>query len=147
MPRESVAQLKIPATGSDSVPYPDFRQLLQGNLLHGVEAFVAEVLGAGGVGGTFVCPFEPAFVLISEVTGPLIQAQFPGSSGTVGINLVDGTAAAADATYTAVDVDDKSQGFTIALPTGVAPDGDTATVLCFGFRDAGDAALGGDASL
>ncbi len=134
MAREATPQLEVP-TGIQDVPYATFREIAQGILKHVGEMFVAEVLGAGGVGGTFVCPFEPAVVIISEVTGPLLQIQFPGSSGTVGINMVDGTAASADATYAAVDADDKSLGFTVTLPTGVVPDADTATVFVIGFRD------------
>ncbi len=137
MARESTSQLAIPSAGSESVPYATHREIVQGLLKHGAEAFSAIVVGAGAAGGSFVCPFEPAVLIISEATGPLLQLQIPTVDGvSLGINVITGADAAADAVITAVDADDKSQGFTVALPTGVAPDGDTATVLCLGFRDA-----------
>jgi hypothetical protein len=135
MARESTSQLNIPSKGSESVPYPTHREIVQGLLKHNAELFAAEVVGAGGAGGSFVCPFEPGVLVMSEATGPLLQLMLPGSAGQVDINAITGAAAAAAPVITAVDADDKSQGFTVALPTGIAPDGDTVSVLAIGFRD------------
>lgn len=131
--RESYAQKQIPAEGKDAVPYPGWREIVQLLGLHGVEAFVGEVLGAGGVGGVLEnIPFEPAVILVSEATGPLLQVQLPGSAAKVDINMITGAAAAVaipDATLEADGLYD------LALPVTIVPDADTASVLILGFRD------------
>ena len=136
MSRESTAQLAIPAKGSESVPYATHREIVQGLLKHGDESFAVELTGAGGVGASFVCPFEPAEVEAYDTAATIIaQKLVQGSSGPVNINLLTGAPAAADITVAAVDVDDKSLGFTVTLPTGVAADGKTLHVICRGYRD------------
>ena len=134
MARESFAQLQIPS-GVASVPYPDHRQLVQGHLAHGAEMFMAQVVGAGGAGGSFVCPFEPAVVEVYEPTGPTIAKSMFVAGGAVHVNGISGAVNATPPTVAAVDANDKSQGFTVGLPTALAPDADTATVICYGFRD------------
>ncbi len=131
MARASFANTHIPPA-TESVPYGTNQELTNGLFGYMTESFVAEVVGAGGVGGSFVCPFEPATIEVSEVTGPTLNKQYPGSSGPIAIDLIDGTAGVLSA-VAPVDADDLSQGFTVTLLTALAPDGDTATVLCQGF--------------
>lgn len=135
MARASSARLSIP-TAVEQVPYSTPRELVQGLFKHGSEVFCAEVVGAGAAGGSFVCPFEPATIEVTEVTGPILNKQYPGSSGAIAIDLIDGTAGVLS-TVAPVDADDLSLGFTVTLPTTLAPDGDTATVICTGFSGEG----------
>lgn len=133
MARESYAQKQIPAQGKDRVPYPDHRQLANGMLALMTEAFVGEVLGAGAAGGDLAgIPFEPAVILLSEGTGPILQLQVPGSSAKVDVNMISG-APAGTAIPAAVLQGDGT--YTLSLPTGLAPDGDTVSLLILGFRD------------
>lgn len=133
--RESYAQKQIPAEGKDAVPYPTWRELIQLVGRHGAEMFVGEIVGAAGAGGTLEdIPYEPAAILVSEATGPLLQVQLPGSAAKVDINMVTGAVAAVaipDATLEADGLYD------LALPVTIVPDGDTATVVIIGFRDVG----------
>jgi hypothetical protein len=95
--------------------------------------YAGEVVGAGGAGGVLSgIPFEPAVLLMSEATGPLLQWMLPGSSGQVDINGITGAAAAAAPVVAADGADWK-----VTLPTGIAPDGDTVSVLCVGLPKAG----------
>jgi hypothetical protein len=137
MSRESTAQLAIPSTGSESVPYATHREIVQGLLKHQTEKFAAQVLGAGGAGDSFVCPFEPAEIEVYVPATPLAQKSVPSDAGgaTIAINLIDGTDAAGDPVVAAVDADDKSQGYTVTLPTGVLPDAAVGHVVCTGYRD------------
>ena len=135
MAREAYAQKQIPAEGKDNVPYLDSRQLANGMLRHMTESFVGEVLGAGGVGGVLEnIPFEPAAILVSEATGPFLQLQLPGSAAKVDINMITGAAAGGAIPAATLEADGL---YDLALPTGMAPDGDTASVLILGFRDVG----------
>jgi len=130
MPRDNYAQSQIP-TSQDSVPYADHREIAQGLGRHMTDSFVGEVVGAGGAGGDLTgIPFEPAVIYLSEATGPSLQLQLPGSAAKVDINLITGAAAG-----TAVpDATQEADGtWTIALPTALAPDGDTVSAWCLGF--------------
>jgi hypothetical protein len=133
MSRESYGEKQIPAAGHESPPYIDQREIINKFLRHGVESFMGEILGAGGAGGSLTgIPFEPAAILISDAAVPLGQLQFPGSAGKVDINLI--TLAAAGAAIPAATL--QADGtYTLALPTGLAPDGNTVSVLIIGWRD------------
>lgn len=133
MARQSFAQQQIPS-GVESAVYPDHRAVAA-LVQHGGESFMAKVVGAGGAGGSFVCPFQPALIDVYEPAGPTMMRSLRASDAAVHVNLITGAAAAANPTVTPVDANDPSQGFTVALPTALAPDGDTATVVCTGFRD------------
>lgn len=131
--RESAAFAAVPAKGSESVPYPTHREIVSGLLKHLTEAFVGEVVGAGGAGGDLAgIPFEPAVIVLSEGTGPILQAQLPGSAGAVDVNLITG-APAGTAIPAAVKQMDGT--WTLSLPTALAPDGDTVSLLILGFRE------------
>ena len=130
MPRDNYAQSRIP-TSQDSVPYADHREIAQGLGKHMTDSFVGEVVGAGGAGGNLTgIPFEPAVIVLSEATGPSLQLQLPGSAAKVDINMILGSAAAA----AIPDATQETDGtWTIALPTALAPDGDTVSAWCLGF--------------
>lgn len=131
MARTTYAEGQIP-TGAEDVPYATQIDIAKKFGKHMTECFVGEITGAGGAGGSLASiPFQPGIILISEATGPLLQLQVPGSSGAVDINMITGAAAgtAIPAATQAVD-----GTWTQALPTGLAPDGDTVSVVCLGFR-------------
>ncbi len=133
MARQSYAETQIPAEGKDAVPYPDWRQIAFRMFTHAVDAFVGEILGAAAAGGDLAgIPFEPAAIVLSEATGPLIQLQIPASGGKLDINLVTGVAAG---TAIPAAVQQPDGTWTLSLPTGLVPDGDTASLLILGFRD------------
>ena len=133
--RQSYAQDQVPTQGKDAIPYPSWLEIVQKIMKHGAEAFVGEVLGAGGAGGDLAgIPFEPAVIVLSENTGPLLQLQVPGSAGKVDINMISG-AAAGTAIPAAVQQPDGT--WTLSLPTGLVPDGDTASLVILGVRQVG----------
>jgi hypothetical protein len=131
--RDTYAETQIPAAGHESPPYIDQREIVNKFGLLYTEAFVGEILGAGGAGGSLAnIPFQPAVIVLSEATGPLLQLQVPGSGGAVDINMITGAAAGA-AIPAAVKQADGT--YTLSLPTGLVPDGDTASLLILGFRE------------
>lgn len=136
MARQSFAEQQIPSSGSAAVPYPTHRELANGVMKHASDMFVGEILGAGGVGGVLSgIPFEPAMVEIFEPVAPLMQRRMPGSAGAININTITGAAAG---TPIAVAVDDVAvPSWKVTLPVGLAPNGRTVTVVCYGFRDIG----------
>ena len=132
MARQSYAESIVPAAGKDAIPYRDQRELANGSLRHAMDGYCGQVLGAGGAGGSLAgIPFEPMEIIVSEATGPTLVLQVRASSGDVNINMITGAAnASLPVVSQAVD-----GSWTIALPTALAPDGDTATVLVHGYRD------------
>ena len=131
MSRETWTDSQIPATGAESIPYKDNRELVNGALRHVAECFVGRVVGAAAAGGSLLnVPFEPAIIDVSEATGPTLVRQIRATSGNVNLNMITGAANAVLPVVTQVGPND----WTIALPTGLAPDGDTATVVVTGFR-------------
>jgi hypothetical protein len=134
MARASAAEIAIPANGAESVPYPTHRELVGSLFLHGAEVFVGKVLGAGGAGGNVDVPFDPAIVLVSEATGSTLRMLMPGGVAEAEIDMVTG-AAATGITVTTRDPGPPVVNANVALATALAPDGDTATVICIGARD------------
>ena len=134
MSRTTYSEAQIP-TGAQDVPYATQRDIATKFGKHTTEAFVGEVVGAGGAGGDLTgIPFDPAIVLISEATGPALQLQVPGSAGDVDINMITGAAAG---TAIPAAVAQANGTWTISLPTGLAPNGDTVSCVCLGFREDG----------
>jgi hypothetical protein len=133
--RQQYAQSQVPTQGKDAVPYPTWLEIANKMFKHGAEAFVGEILGAAGAGGSLAnIPFEPAVIVASDAAVPLLQAQLPGSAAKVDIDMITGAAAAA-AIPAAVQQPDGT--WTLTLPTGLAPDGNTVSLLILGFRDVG----------
>ncbi|MCZ6871667.1 MAG: hypothetical protein O7G84_19390 [Gammaproteobacteria bacterium] len=135
MARASYAGTHIP-TAAASVPYGTNQELAQGLFKHGEEGFTAEVTGAAAAGGTFVCPFEPATIELHDVAVPLSQKYIQGAVAP-DINLITGAAAAAVVTVTPVDAADRSLGYTVSLPTAIAPDANVVACVCRGHNGEG----------
>lgn len=136
MARKSFAELQLPTSGAQSVPYPTYRAVASKYLSHSTDSYVGEVTGAGGVGGSLRgIPFQPAIVDVYEPVAPLAQRQIPGSAGAIDINLITGAAAAA-AIVVAVD-DPTVPSWRVNLVAGIAVNGRVVHVVCQGFRDQG----------
>lgn len=127
MARSSYRGSNIPS-GIDSPIYLDAHQIAKGVGAALGEAFIGQVTGAGGAGGSFVCPFEPGVMVVSEETGPTLELHVHASTGDVEVSMITGAASANAVTVTAVG----DGTFTVALPTALAPDADVATVVCLG---------------
>ena len=135
--RDSAAVAAIPAKGSESVPYATHRELAQGTFKHQTESYAGIILGAGAAGGSLAgIPFQPTAILLTETATPKLQAMVPTSpAGTFKhVNLITG-ATAAVAIPAATKQPDGT--WTQTLPTTLAPDGVTVTLLILGFRDVG----------
>jgi hypothetical protein len=135
MPRETARELALEDEVTTPI-YQDQKQIVRKLGAHIPEMFVGQVLGAGGAGGSLLnVPFEPAMIDISEATGPTLVRHMRGGAlpAAVDLNLITGAVNAAVPVITKVGNGD----WTIALPTALAPDGDTATVVVYGYRDVG----------
>jgi hypothetical protein len=137
MARETFMEAQIP-TGVESPVYLDARQISRGLSQHLPEAFIGQVTGAGGAGGTLSgVPFDPAVVEIINEAGATPQWAkyvFLGS-GTIGLSVV---LAAADATAnapTVTRVPGPPVTFDVGVVTADAPDAEVVTVICYGMRD------------
>lgn len=131
--RDAHKEKQVPTTGAERIPYSTAEQIARGYLKHMTESFVGQITGAGGAGGTLAdIPFEPAVVVLVN-PGTLFQLSMPISGGRISINAISG-AAAGTATPAATQ-DPTTKKWSLALPTGLAPDGDPVHVLCFGVSD------------
>lgn len=133
MARKSAAAQAIPSSGKQAVPYPTFRESALGLHKYGSESLCVELTGGGGIGASYVCPFEPAEVEIYVPATPLAQKSMPTSSGRAAVNLISGAAAAAIETITAVDANDPTKGFTVAIPTGILGNAAVGHVIFRGY--------------
>jgi hypothetical protein len=101
---------------------------------HAAECFIGQVLGAGGAGGTLEgVPFEPAVIIVSEATGPTLTLSVRGGLLAADVEVLM-TTGAVNANVPVVSQDGEGD-WDVALPTALAPDGDTATVVIWGVRD------------
>lgn len=132
--RETYAESQIPAA-VDSPVYLDAQQIARGLMGRNVEGFIGQVVGAGGAGGDLLnVPFEPAVIIALEPTGPTGTLMIRGMSvADVKVNLITLAAATVFPSVTKVGAND----YTVSCPTALAPDGDTATLICFGVRNPG----------
>lgn len=122
--------------GRTDVPYAQRAEIANALLRHATETFVGQVVGAGGAGGAIVnVPFEPSIILMSEATGPTLSLLVRGGglAADVAVDMVLGGVNATPAVVTQVGPGD----WTVTLDTAEAPDGDTATVVILGFKQAG----------
>lgn len=136
MSREAWMDGQVPASGAEQVPYKDNRELINGTLRHMAEMYMGQVLGAGGAGGSLLnVPFEPAAIeIINEAGATPTWIKYVNIGGTlIGVTVA---AAVADGTANApalTEVGDND--WTITVDTADAPDGETVTVIVYGFRD------------
>ena len=133
MARKSAMDNAIP-TGVQSAVYQDARQLAAGLLGYVHEAFIGQVLGAGGAGGNLDdVPFEPAVIIALEPTGPTGTLMIRGMTvSDVKVNLITLAAATVFPTISQLS----ATSWRVACPTALAPDGDTTTIVCFGVKNA-----------
>lgn len=131
MARETAREVAIQDSVATPI-YQDQRQIVRGLGAHLTEMYAAKVVGAGGAGGSITeVPFEPAVIEVYEPTGPTMVKSIFAADGAVHIDAITGAANATPPTKTQVG----EGNWTVGLPTALAPDGDTATVLIYGFRD------------
>lgn len=134
--RETAREIAI-KTPVETPIYQDQRQIVRNLGSHLPEAFMGQVTGAGGAGGDLEnVPFEPALVeVINEGGGTPTWHKFayPAGGSALGVSVA---AAAADGTANAPTLTQVAEGdWTVGLNTTVAPDGETCTVIVYGFRD------------
>jgi len=133
--RESARELAV-APATETALYQDQTEIVRGLGKHLTEAFIAQVLGAGGAGGAILnVPFEPAVIEVSEATGPTLTKSIRGGGmpAAVELNMISGAVNANPPVVTQVG----PGAWTVTLPTALAPDGDTATVVMYGVSHAG----------
>lgn len=133
MPRETAREIAIQASTETPI-YQDQKQIVRQLGAHLTESFVGQVVGAGGAGGSLEnVPFEPAVIIVTEATGPTLTLSLRGGllPADVEVLMTTGAVNANPPVVSQVGAGD----WTIALPTALAPDGDTATVLVMGLRD------------
>lgn len=134
MARETAREVAIEAAVETPI-YQDQKQIVRKLGAHLTECFMGQVLGAGGAGGDLEnVPFEPALVeVINEAGATPTWWKFAMLGTPIGLTVA---AAAADATGNAPTLTQVGEGdWTVELDTTVAPDGETVTVVCYGFRD------------
>lgn len=136
MAREAWMDSQIPETGAEQVPYKDNRELVNGALRHMAEMFCGQVLGAGGAGGDLLnVPFEPAAIeIINEAGATPTWIKYVNINGTlIGVTVA---AAVADGTANAPTLTEVGDNdWTIGVDTADAPDGETVTVIVYGYRN------------
>lgn len=120
----------------ETVPYQDQRELVRRLGAHLPEAFMGQVTGAGGAGGSLLnVPFQPALIeVINEggATPTWHKFAYPDGGSALGVSVA---AAAADGTSNAPTLTQVGAGnWTIALNTTVAPDAEVCTVIVYGFK-------------
>lgn len=139
MPRETARELAI-ADSTETAVYQDQKQIVRTLGSHVVEAYMLQGDGAGGAGVTFTgVPFEPAKLEVMNEAGATATHSiyfYPDGGTAIGVDVAaavaDGTANAP--TITRVVAASGAVTWTIVVPTAVAPDGETVTVLATGFR-------------
>lgn len=134
MARESYQQTQIP-TGIESIPYLDPLTLAQGMFRHAPNIFMGSVTGAGGAGDTLEgVPFEPALVVALNPAGGT-PAVHISAFGDAADHVTIAAATAANANPPVLSGSDND--WDVALPTQMAPNGETLTVICIGFAQLG----------
>jgi hypothetical protein len=133
--RETARENAIQAATETPI-YQDQRQIVRQLGAHLTEAFIGQVVGAGGAGGAIEnIPFEPAIIEVYEPTGPTASKLIRGGglAADVAVNAISGAVNATPAVVTQVG----PGNWTVTLDTAEAPDGDTATVIIYGVRNVG----------
>lgn len=138
MARETAREVAIEAA-TESTIYQDQKQIVRKLGAHLSEAYMAKVTGAGGAGGSVEdVPFEPAYIEVWDVANLSLYKSYFASDGAVHMSVIDTGAGATDLAANAnppVLTQVAEGDWTVALPTQMAPDGDTVVVLIKGFRN------------
>lgn len=134
MARETAREVAI-QDATETTPYQDQRQIVRGLGAHLGEMWMAQAAGAGGAGCDIEgVPFEPALVEIINQAGATpawSKCIYPAGGSAIGVTIAAAAAAATAPTLTQAAEGD----WDIAIPTALAPDGETVTVIVYGFRD------------
>lgn len=131
MSRQSYAQSQIPDS-KHAVPYPDWRQFIQGVLLRGAEAASGTVVGTGALLDV-PTPFDPAAVILIDETQGVLALKMPGQATDTALtqkNAVTTAAAAGSITL-------GSGKFTIGVNADLNTAADVIRWTAFGFSAQG----------
>lgn len=137
MARETAREIAIESSVESPV-YVDQKQITRNLGSHLAEAYIGQITGAGGAGGTLSgVPFDPALIEVLNEAGatPTTWKFVNLASGGIGVTTA---AAVADATAsfpTVTRVAGPPITWDVAVPTAVAPDTEVVTVICYGARD------------
>jgi len=135
--RDTYLDRQIP-TPIQQIPQPDHSRVSRVIAKHAAERYLGTVLGAGGVGGSLLLvPFQPAILRIINAAGAtprVSESYFPAGGTARHISTI--LAVAVNATPPVL-TQVAAGNWTIALPTALAPDGETVIVEVIGFRDVG----------
>lgn len=133
--REQYSDSQIP-TSEQQIPLPDHSRVARVLGKHVSEKFMGTVLGAGGVGGSLLhCPFQPAIVRVINALGAtprVSESFFPTGKTAQHVSTILAVALNANPP---VLTRAAQNDWTVALPTQLAPDGETVVVEITGFRD------------
>ena len=135
--RESHAELSIP-TGVESTVYQDARQITRDLGRHATEAFIGQITGSGGAGGTLTgIPFDPAIIETINEAGatPSNSKYVMLGSGAIGIQTILGVLDATSEAPVVTRVPGPPVSFSALIDVADAPDAEVVTVICYGVRE------------
>ena len=75
--RDTYAKTQLP-TSVASIPFPDFKSLVNTMLKFGLEAYICDMEGTGALLDSPALPFDPAGVLVFNETDQSVHANFAG---------------------------------------------------------------------
>jgi len=134
MARTSYAQTQIPPRGRDAVPYPDWRQFINGAMLRTAEAVSGTVIGTGAALDV-PTPFDPAVVMTVNETDGSFAIKMPGQPGATA--LVQKAGATTPAAANAITLD--TGKFTLGTNADVNTAADVIRWTAWGFSALGGA--------
>jgi hypothetical protein len=135
MARTSFAQQQIPPRGRDAVPYPDWRQFINGVMLRGAEAMAGTVLGTGALINVLT-PFDPGYVVLLKPAGTGAPIQMHKHPGQTTDNTLK-TIAAGTVTVVAAGVTLGTGQFSIGTDAGINEVAQPILWRAFGFSSTG----------
>jgi hypothetical protein len=86
MARESYSLLQIPES-TEQIPHPDWRAIANGMLKHGSEMFFGTMTGTGAALDSPTLPFDPAMVLVYNLTDVSVHIKLPSQAGAVSLAI------------------------------------------------------------
>lgn len=132
--RTSYAQTQIPPRGRDAVPYPDWRQFINGAMLRTAEAMSGTVTGTGAALDV-ATPFDPAVVMLVNETQGVLAVKMPGQTGATALTQKAGATTAAAAASITLD----TGKFTLGTNADVNTAADVIRWTAWGFSALGGA--------
>lgn len=140
--RETNRDNQIPAA-TDRPKYPDHREVVRNLGQHLSEVYIAKVTGAGGAGGVVEgVPFEPAVIEAINPGGASpawYKSVYTNDGSQVHIQSVTSGAGTTDIAVNAnpptLAEDTGPTDWDVTVPTQMAPNGETVTLVIYGSRD------------